>query len=94
MAEVRNSILLSADTVPEVQCAGATLSSSVTEADVGFMSSWFMSYGVGDFHLTAAGEAVFADVAQWQQGDPVTDIDGNPRPTTDSSLDYAGADVP
>ncbi|MCX4247134.1 right-handed parallel beta-helix repeat-containing protein [Paraliomyxa miuraensis] len=93
-ASIRNSILLSVDTVPEVECTGATLNSSATEAGVGFMASWFAGYGVGDFHLTAAGQAVFADIAQWQLGDPPTDIDGDTRPSTDGSTDYAGADAP
>jgi hypothetical protein len=30
----------------------------------------------------------------WQTGDPATDIDGDARPTTDGTPDYAGADVP
>ena len=28
------------------------------------------------------------------EGDPLTDIDGDPRPTMDGAADYAGADVP
>jgi len=55
---------------------------------------WFVGYGAGNFHLQNDGLSLFADIAQWQPGDPLTDIDGDPRPTTAGAADYAGADVP
>jgi len=95
IANVRNSILVSADTMPEVECAGATLTDSATEADVGNLNiMWFNGYATGDFSLTGMGATTFADVAEWSTGDPLVDIDGNPRPAVDGSPDYAGADVP
>jgi len=61
-------------------------------------ANWFVSYVSGDFSLTtmgaAPGDAIFESVAQWQSGDPSTDIDGDPRPTVDATPDYAGADIP
>ena len=47
----------------------------------------------GNFHLEA-NYSVFADIAQWQTGDPPWDIDHEDRPMTDGASDYAGADVP
>ena len=36
----------------------------------------------------------FANVATWETGDPPFDFDGDLRPTTDDTSDYAGADIP
>lgn len=94
-ANVRNGILVSADPMPEVECTGATLTNSATEAEVGNLNiGWFNGYAAGNFALSASGAMVFADVAVWQTGDPTTDIDGDARPTSDGAMDYAGADVP
>lgn len=93
--DVRNSILVSADPMPEVECAGAALTTSTTEADVGNLNiTWFDGYATGDFSLSPSGATTFADVAQWTTGDPPADIDGDLRPTVDGTSDYAGADVP
>jgi hypothetical protein len=56
--------------------------------------AWFVNVSTGDFHLTPAAPAEIATAAVWQTGDPKTDIDGDARPTTDGTADYAGADVP
>jgi len=95
-AEVRNSILVSADPMPEVECSGATLTNSATEVETGPLDAvgWFVGYASGDFSLTMAGADIFRDIAQWQEGDPSTDIDGEPRPNIDGTSDFAGADVP
>lgn len=100
--EVRGSILIGQDDgVPD--CMDADISYSAINGgapgtgnvDVGsFRTSWFVSYSGEDYHLTPGGFVTFADIAQWQTGDPTTDIDGDPRPTIDNALDYAGADVP
>ena len=91
----RNSILVSLDVMPEVECAGATLTNTATEADAGMLSAmWFTNYATGDFTLTPSGTTAFADIAEWHDGDPATDINGDPRPDVDGSPDYAGADVP
>jgi hypothetical protein len=36
----------------------------------------------------------FANEAQWQQGDPWVDLDGDERPQIDGTDDWIGADVP
>ena len=93
-ADVRNSILVSLDTMPEVVCPGVVVTNSASEAEVGFNATWFNGYATGDFSLSASGAMTFADVALWSNGDPATDIDGDPRPAADATPDYAGADVP
>ena len=106
--DIRNSIIVSQGGTPpdELSCPSATITYSATEGVVGgdgndavgpfpaMPADWFMSYAAGDFHLAAEGLTVFADVALWQTGDPLTDIDGDPRPAVDGTPDYAGADVP
>ncbi len=55
---------------------------------------WFVDYPNGNFHLTPNAPAALSTAATWQTGDPKTDIDGDLRPTTDGTADYAGADIP
>lgn len=57
------------------------------------VGAWFAN-PASDFHLTASGALVFADVALWSSGDPAEDIDGTDRPAVDGTADFAGADVP
>jgi hypothetical protein len=95
--DVRNSIIVSQGGVPpdELSCIASTVAGSASEADVGaFNAGWFVNFNGGDYHLTPLGATTFADIAQWQTGDPSTDIDGEPRPTVDGTADYAGADIP
>ncbi|MEX1367185.1 MAG: hypothetical protein AB1Z98_28920 [Nannocystaceae bacterium] len=94
VASVRNSILVSLDTMSEVECPTVTLTTSATEAEVGFSAAWFDGYAAGEFSLSASGMTTFEGLAQWQAGDPATDIDGDARPDVDGTADYAGADVP
>ncbi len=54
------------------------VASTGTNVDIGAaMPAWFVELGMNDFHLSAAGEGVFADIAMWQDGDPITDVDGD-----------------
>ena len=69
-------------------------SNNATESMVGFDPAWFANYISGDFALTAAGQTTFENLAVWQDGDPLEDIDGTARPAADGAMDYAGADVP
>lgn len=93
-ADVRNSILVSFDAGPAVECPGLTIADSATETELGMLSStWFEDYGTGDFHLTMSAPIAIANAARWETGDPPTDIDGDPRPAVDGSPDYAGADA-
>jgi hypothetical protein len=99
---VRNSILIGRDS-PSINCTPLTASFSVfdeavagagNETVAAINNSWFVDVFTGNLHLTGAGETQFSDVAQWEAGDPPTDIDGEPRPTDPGSADVAGADVP
>jgi hypothetical protein len=59
--------------------------------DVGaYDPAWFVAPGTGDFHLAGPGQATFADIADWDPGDPLVDIDGDPRPQ--DALGYPGID--
>ncbi len=97
--DVRNSLLISRQVAPEVDCLGASFESNALETTMagntglGEMMdlSWFAGYGAGDLHL-AAPPAALRTAATWQPGDPIVDIDGDPRPTDDGTEDYAGAD--
>jgi hypothetical protein len=106
--DARNSILASrADAADDIDCEDATISYTATEVavpgsgnvSIGVMgaaetTAWFEGYATGNFSLLAAGATIFADIAQWQSGDPPTDIDGDLRPDRDGAADYAGADIP
>lgn len=97
---VRNSILVSPAIEPAVVCNGASIESSVLEdttdfpdnTEATFSANWFTVYANGDFHLSAMHPAAIDTAALWQIGDPATDIDGDARPTTDGTNDFAGAD--
>lgn len=96
---VRNSILVGAD-ADSVDCDGVTLeSNAVDEAIAGnenvgpLVTDWFLSVP-DELHLNVEGVAAFAEIAEWNTGDPTVDIDGDPRPDTDATADHAGADRP
>ena len=94
---IRNSIIVSQGGTPpdEIDCDAANLMSSATESDVSaFNTEWFEDYNLGDYRLTRIGASEFDEIAEWQPGDPLTDIDGDARPGTEGAPDYAGADVP
>jgi hypothetical protein len=105
---VRNSILVSrAATGDDLTCAAAEITYSATEVlvpgmgnvavgsfDMADATAWFENYNGGGFGLTAAGGVTFGDVALWSVGDPLVDIDGEPRPAEDATPDVAGADLP
>jgi hypothetical protein len=104
---VSDSIILSRGAGPAITCAGLTadhtaantMIAGTANADVGAtMTTWFTAYNTGDFHLSAAGQAIFADIAEWNAGDPLDDpaidIDGDPRSGVDNTPEHAGADLP
>src|SRR5690606_17893169 len=71
-------------------CSNATISNTHDDSvDTATAQSWFAGWP-GNLRLTAAGKDQFDGVALWQPGDPTTDIDGQPRPTTEGP-DVAGA---
>lgn len=100
-SSVRNSLVVARTVGPETsQCGQMTISNSALEMDVmgnvglGDMdASWFADISMGDYHLGLGAPTDISTAAVWQTGDPETDIDGNARPTTDGTPDYAGADV-
>ncbi|WP_106092993.1 right-handed parallel beta-helix repeat-containing protein [Enhygromyxa salina] len=99
MSTVRNSLITSTHSDPELDCPNVSISASALEALVGdnvalgdVEVGWFDGYLSGDFHLSGSQPAATDTAAIWQSGDPSTDIDGDPRPTQDGP-DFAGADV-
>ena len=100
---VSDSILIAADSTAELACDGIDADHIVTNTMVvpgtGNMAIgstdelWFVGYGA-DFHLMGDGVTAFATLGEWNADDPTVDIDGDPRPTTDPSEDYVGADIP
>ncbi len=101
---VRNSIVLSEGSIGEIDCPQADVSYSALEAvfgegnvAVGAVETgrWFEDYPAGDLHLRYDTLGMpFEDVAQWVQGDPLVDLDGDPRPGIAHASDWAGADIP
>lgn len=98
---VRNSVLAMIGAPSEIQCDSANVTYSASETlqnGTGnvmlpsVMPAWFESL-TDDFHLDMPPAAI-ATAAQWQTGDPLVDIDGEPRPNVDDATDIAGADVP
>jgi len=84
---VRNSIV-SSTTAASIAGCGALdwVDNAVNQAGYGevigaYDSGWFVNPTAGDFHLTAAGAAAIGDIADWDEGDPLVDIDGDLRPT-------------
>lgn len=101
VVDARNSLFVARTDSNEIQCNGATIEHCATEIDLGgtntylgaMLTSWFVGFNLGDFHLTTAPVSI-ATTAQWETGDPPVDIDGDARPNTDGASDFAGADRP
>lgn len=92
---VRNSLLVARTSDPEIDCMADSLEDSASEDELGNMNtSWFTAFATGDFHLTASAPGAVLSAAEWHEGDPATDIDGDSRPSVDGTADIAGADVP
>ena len=93
---LRNSVVLTYGEDPEVECPNVEQTGNILEADVppfDDQSNWFVDFSGGDYHLSGMHPVDINNAALWQTGDPLTDIDGDPRPDTDGSQDFAGADV-
>lgn len=97
--EVRNSIIMSTNAATEVGCPNVTILSSALEMAMGDNVAlgdvdidWFTDFLAGDFHLNPGMYPTEIETAALWVDDPATDIDGDPRPVTDGTPDFAGAD--
>lgn len=91
---IRNSIIVgSGDSIDG--CDALTFETSAVDSsslagsnpNVGAaMAGWFLDLGMNNYRLSPDGETIFADIAMWQEGDPVVDVDGEPIPTMEPSL--------
>ncbi len=102
---VRNSIVLGRQSEAGLDCSAATVDTSVINtglgqgsgnvpADFDDLPAIFVDatpFG-GDWHVLPG--SIPDGVAVHQAGDPLQDIDRDPRPTMAGASDYAGADVP
>lgn len=94
---IRNSIILTGGSISK-GCEGAMwTNNAVNTSGFGvsvpaYDADWFNATEDLRFRLSGAGEAVFADIAEWEEGDPLLDAEGDERPTRGPST--AGADEP
>jgi len=106
--KVRNSVVIGRTNNPSVDCMDAMVSYSLVDggdmqgennmiAMGSDVKTWFED-PVGDvFRARAVVDDLpspIAEVAQWIADDPIWDYDGDPRPATEGSGDFPGADVP
>jgi hypothetical protein len=84
---VRNSIVASTGATSISACNGLDwVDNGVDELGYGeqigaYDAAWFVDPEGGDFHLSVAGAVGIGDIAEWDEGDPLVDIDGDLRPT-------------
>lgn len=98
---LRNSLVVGLDP-PSIDCAGLDAITSAVDtnglggADVlvvpSFVAGWFVDPPTGDFHLVP--DTQFETLGVWASGDPLVDLDGDPRPTMDGAIEVLGADRP
>lgn len=100
--EIRNSVLV-AFVLPSIACASAVFTQSAIDegkqggdtnlqANAADVMTWFEPQISGVYKVKA--DNALKELAKWTAGDPVSDYNGDPRPNTDGSPDYAGADRP
>ena len=100
--EVRNSVVI-AFVAPSIDCPGATIEHSAIDdgkmdgdtniqAVMADAMNWFDPQVAGVYKAKA--DTPLKDLALWTDGDPKADFNGDPRPATMGSTDYAGADRP
>ncbi len=106
LSTLRNSVLVGPEGSPLSTCSpisvdlqGNALSEAVASEPNntvigGLQSEWFADGGLYDLHLTDQVPLALTTAATWIDGDPMTDIDGDPRPVGPDTTDWAGADVP
>ena len=102
--DIRNSIVVS-PALDSISCTVADVSYSVHDNSgplIGndnnsvdaFNASWFEDVANSDFHVAAPGVSVFEGRARWELGDPMSDLDGEPRSAYPGQMNFAGADEP
>ncbi|HWB79921.1 MAG TPA: hypothetical protein VG755_33380 [Nannocystaceae bacterium] len=95
---VRNSIVAGATDASISGCSYLSwIDDAVDTASLGdqigaYDGDWFVNAPAADFHLSAAGQAAIGDIADWDDGDPLVDIDGDARPMDMDG--YPGVDEP
>ncbi|MDC0719489.1 hypothetical protein [Nannocystis bainbridge] len=101
-ATIRNSVII-AFVAPSIDCATATFENSAIDegkqdGDTNLLAvmadamTWFEPQVGGVYKAKA--DTPIAELAVWKDGDPATDFNGDARPATNESTDYAGADRP
>lgn len=100
--EVRNSVII-AFVPPSIDCGTATFEHSAIDegkmdGDTNLAAT--MADAMGWFDPQVSGiykakvDSAISMLAAWKDGDPKVDFNGDPRPATADSPDYAGADRP
>jgi hypothetical protein len=101
-ATARNSLFFGEDDNDEVNCADLDVTYSASEQalagtgneSVELTDTSFQTFPSANFHLSLGGAALVDDIARWTTGDPLVDIDGEPRAGVDGTMEHAGADIP
>ncbi len=95
---IRNSILTNVAASVDGSCSLSFIDNAIDESGFGgtmvpaFDPSWFVVSEGSRFFLSDEGQTVFDGIADWDDGDPLYDIEGDPRPTR--ALGYPGVDEP
>jgi hypothetical protein len=101
-AEIRNSVIIGF-ALPSVDCLAGTFSNSALDegamdGDTNLAATFMDIMNFFDPPVQgvykAKQDTALANIAKWQDGDPKTDFDGDARPSSADSPDYAGADRP
>lgn len=105
-SSIRNSIVLNHSYEAGQTCTSASVDYSVVNMGAGQgdgnvlatpedLPALFVSTSLNgaDYHLLP-GATIPEDVALWERGSPPVDIDTDPRPEVDGTMDWAGADRP
>ena len=102
-SSVRNSLIGNEGSEDAVACYELDYVNNAFEVGFGMGSNvevgtldldWFVDAYFADLHLAGGAPIALATATLWLEGDPATDIDGDPRPTVPGSEDFAGADRP
>ncbi len=95
---IRNSIIVSEGDSVDFACGLDYIDNASDEFDLGgamvpsYDPSWFVVSDGSRFFLSPSGERVFDGIADWDEGDPLVDIEGDPRPQ--KAPGYPGVDEP